>query len=140
MGFATVQQHTHPQVPWFECREQWNFFFGQIEGTVHVRMPRPLEILFADVFDHNAHHADPKIPVYHLHRAQQQLALAYPRSVTIIHTSPRALGRTLRMCKLYDYRAHRWTDFEGLPTGERILVPKTEFQRDEAGRMVVPAG
>jgi omega-6 fatty acid desaturase (delta-12 desaturase) len=140
MGFATVQQHTHPQVPWFECREQWNFFFGQIEGTVYVRMPRPLEILFADVFDHNAHHADPKIPVYNLHRAQQQLALAYPRSVTIIHTSPWALGRTLRVCKLYDYQAHRWTDFEGRPTGERILVPKTEFQRDEAGRMVAHAG
>jgi omega-6 fatty acid desaturase (delta-12 desaturase) len=140
MGFATIQQHTHPRVPWFESRDEWNFFFGQIEGTVYVRMPRLLELFFHDVFDHNAHHVDPKIPVYNLHRAQQELALAYPRSITIIHTSPWALGRTLRVCKLYDYRRHCWTDFEGRPTGDRILVPKTEFTRNAADGCIAAAG
>ena len=125
MAFVTVQHHTHPRVAWFDSREEWTVFSGQFESTVHVRMPRWLEVLYHDIFEHNAHHVDPKIPLYNLHASQRELELAYPNSVTIIHTSLPALSATLRACKLYDYRQHRWTDFEGRPTGDRILIPKT---------------
>lgn len=125
MAFATLQHHTHPRVAWFDSREEWNFFFGQVEGTVHMKLPRWLELFYHNIFEHTAHHVDTKIPLYRLHESQRELELAYPVNVTILRTSPSALAETLRKCKLYDYRRHCWTDFQGRPTAEPILVPKT---------------
>jgi len=124
MAFATLQHHTHPRVAWFDSKEEWNYFSGQVEGTVHVQLPRWIEALYHNIFEHTAHHVDPKIPLYNLRHSQRQLEVAYPASVTTIRTSPGALHRTLRACKLYDYQRHCWTDFDGQPTSERILIPK----------------
>jgi omega-6 fatty acid desaturase (delta-12 desaturase) len=124
MAFVTVQHHTHPRVAWFDSKEEWSFFAGQVEGTVHVKMPQWLERVFHNIFEHTAHHADPKIPLYNLPQPQRELELAYPESVTIQQTSLPQLTRTLRVCKLYDYRRHCWLDFDGNPTDRPILVPK----------------
>jgi acyl-lipid omega-6 desaturase (Delta-12 desaturase) len=124
MAFVTVQHHTHPRVAWFNSKEEWTFFFGQIEGTVHVKLPRWIELLYHNIFEHTAHHADPKIPLYNLRQPQRALELAYPGGVTVQQTSLAQLRRTLKACKLYDYRRHCWLDFDGNPTSKPILVPK----------------
>jgi acyl-lipid omega-6 desaturase (Delta-12 desaturase) len=125
MAFVTIQHHTHSRVAWFDSKEEWSFFSGQVEGTVHVRLPRWLEIFYHNILEHTAHHVDPGIPLYNLAQPQRALELAYPGSVIIQPTSLGQLSRTLRACKLYDYRRHCWLDFNGRPTGDPILVPKS---------------
>jgi omega-6 fatty acid desaturase (delta-12 desaturase) len=137
MAFVTVQHHTHPEAPWFNDVEEWSFFHGQVHGTIHVRLPRWLEILFHNILDHTAHHVDPKIPLYKLTSCQRQLENAFPRDVVIEHTSIPALRRVLRVCKLYDYERHCWLDFQGRPSAPP--VPMYRWQQASAESKPVSA-
>jgi omega-6 fatty acid desaturase (delta-12 desaturase) len=118
MSFAIFQHHNHPRVAWFDDREEWDFFAGQVESTVHVEMPWYLEFVTAHIMQHTAHHVDPKIPLYRLTGSQQCLEDAYPKDIVIERWTVMTLGETLARCKLYDYENHRWLTFKGKPTTE----------------------
>jgi omega-6 fatty acid desaturase (delta-12 desaturase) len=120
MGFVTFQHHTHPEIPWFDNKDDWSFFQSQVAGTTHVRFPRFIERILLNILEHSAHHVDPLIPLYHLHKGQRALETAFPKSIKIITWTPRVFYRTMRCCKLYDYRENRWLDFRGHPTTPRI--------------------
>lgn len=119
-------QHTHPDVHWFADEERWSFYRGQIEGTTDVLFDVKAIPLYSEVLRHNAHHSFPKIPVYKLPEAQEKLLDCYGDAVTQWRLGLKALLDIHRRCKLYDYDAQRWTDFEGRPTSA------TWFDRDKA--------
>ena len=122
MGLIIYCHHTHPLVPWFEREEEWNYLASQVLGTVHVRLPRPWTWLDNNIMEHNAHHALPVIPMYHLQAAQRRIRTAFP-DIHYLYLSPPAFCRLADACKLYDFAARRWTDFDGAPTGPVLLVP-----------------
>lgn len=118
MGFTIYVQHTHERVRWFVRREEWSFFGAQVAGTLHVRWPRPIEVLFHNIMKHTAHHVDPHIPLYSLPAAQEDLERRFPETIPVVRFTPWDFLRTTRRCKLYDFENHRWMDFDGRPTTE----------------------
>lgn len=113
MAFVTLQHHTHPRVRWFDDEKEWSYFQSQIGGTVHMKFPRIIEMAFANIFEHTAHHADKRTPLYNLPQSQRALEQQYPADVIVQHASLAHLRDVLARCRLYDYRAHRWMDFKG---------------------------
>ena len=121
MGLTIYTHHTHPMIPWFERAEDWNYLASQVLGTVHVRYPAPWSWIDNNIMEHNAHHALPIIPLYNLAAAQRRLRAAFP-DVQTLYLSPPAFCRIADACKLYDFAARRWTDFDGKPTGPVLLA------------------
>lgn len=118
MGFAIYQHHNHPRIPWYDRREEWDFFAGQVECTTHVQLPWFLEWAMAHVMQHTAHHVDPKIPLYRLPQSQHCLEQVYAGEIIVESWSIRRMMRNMARCKLYDYENHRWMNFAGRPTTE----------------------
>jgi omega-6 fatty acid desaturase (delta-12 desaturase) len=117
MGFATFQHHTHPRVIWYDDESEWSYFRSQVQGTVHVEFPRWVELLLHNIMEHTAHHVDTRVPLYHLAGAQRAVEAAYGEENVIVEPfSLAGMARTFRACQLYDYRAHRWLSFDGVPT------------------------
>lgn len=120
MAFSIYIQHTHPRVPWFDNEAEWTFYNGNIRGTTHVELPKFMTLL-RDVHEHPAHHALPSVPVYKLPEAESRLLQAFGADVVKYRMTPSAYREVYRACKLYDFRNHVWTDFDGMPTSARTL-------------------
>jgi acyl-lipid omega-6 desaturase (Delta-12 desaturase) len=123
MGIVIYVHHTHPLVPWFARAEEWNYLAAQVLGTVHVRLPKPWFWLDNNIMEHNAHHALPAIPLYNLEAAQRQMRVAFP-DIHEIDMSPPVFCRIVDACKLFDYEARQWTDFEGRATGPVLITSR----------------
>jgi omega-6 fatty acid desaturase (delta-12 desaturase) len=116
IGFVTFQQHTNPEVPWYDDAGQWSFYRGQIHGTPHVSFPLWFHKLLFNVMDHNAHHVDPLVPSYRLPESQRSLEHAHGDDIVESIWSLRTYLKSMRVCRLYDYDRHQWLDFNGTPT------------------------
>jgi omega-6 fatty acid desaturase (delta-12 desaturase) len=130
IGFVIYFNHTHPRVPWFDDRSEWSIAPSAIRGTVRLTFPRWTRTFASNIMDHVAHHVDPRVPLARLNEAQQRIEAVLPGQIVVQAWSVRELREILRRCKLYDYQAHRWTDFRGEPTTPR-LIPA---DRPDAGR------
>jgi omega-6 fatty acid desaturase (delta-12 desaturase) len=122
VGFVTLPHHTHAAVPWFDRREEWSFYLGQVRGTVHVPFPRWIGRLLHNIMEHTAHHVDPKIPLYHLPESQQALVQALGAEIQVQPWSVRWVLELYRTCKLYDFHQHCWLDFQGRVTA-KVPIP-----------------
>jgi acyl-lipid omega-6 desaturase (Delta-12 desaturase) len=60
-------QHRFDGVHWSR-REEWNALSASLQGSSHLRLPRPLRWLTGNIGFHHVHHFDPKIPNYRLER------------------------------------------------------------------------
>ena len=112
MGFVIYLHHTHPAIRWYDNESEWKFAASQIESAVHVVFPGPINTVFHWIMEHNAHHAKPSIPLYNLPRAQNCL-LERAENLTIFNWTPWSHFDVVKRCKLYDFREHRWLDFQG---------------------------
>lgn len=122
IGFTLYVQHTHPSIPWFDYEVDRNEAAPPEVITAHLYFPSWLSSLMHNVYDHAAHHIQPRIPCYRLEAAQARLnELAGARAVSSRFTAAWFVD-TVRRCKLYDYENHRWLDFKGRPTTERLFV------------------
>lgn len=121
MGSAVFLQHTNPGVPWFDKIEDLGLVRGQKEVTVYVKLPRWYGLISHDIMEHTAHHVHPKIPLYRLRAAQAKLAEILGSRLIVEKFTAMYLIRTMARCKLYDYKLHKWQDFNGLNTTECIL-------------------
>jgi omega-6 fatty acid desaturase (delta-12 desaturase) len=140
MGFMSFVQHTHPRMAWYDDEAEWSFYHVQLRSTAHVRFPWPIERLLNNIMDHPAHHLDPAIPLYNLPMSQKLLEEVTTTHSVVYLWTPWGFYRTCAACKLYDYRRHCWTDFNGNPTTPTNLpdFPRPLEQPDE--RPQVPAG
>jgi omega-6 fatty acid desaturase (delta-12 desaturase) len=74
--------------------------------------------------EHTAHHADPRVPLYNLEKAQKRLEETYGDNIVVVPFTVRGLFTTLRTCRLFDYENHRWLDWDGTPTTGSLLGHK----------------
>ena len=70
MGFVVFVHHTHPNIAWFTKRAEWQRYRAYLTATVHVRFPFGIDRLMHNIMEHNAHHLNPRIPMYTLRAAQ----------------------------------------------------------------------
>jgi omega-6 fatty acid desaturase (delta-12 desaturase) len=122
VGFASYLNHTHPQVPWFAGRDDWSFYTGQVNCTVHMAMPPWMVFFLTDVGLHGAHHIEPRIPIWGLEAAETRIVADAAADLVIERWTWQRHRAIVRVCKLYDYEAHRWLDFSGNPTGPVTFV------------------
>jgi omega-6 fatty acid desaturase (delta-12 desaturase) len=122
MGVATFVQHTHPRTVWYDNHYEWNFFHVQLCSSTHMVLPRVADFLLHNIMHHPAHHLDPTIPLYELPASQQSLEEYAPEHSVVVPFTLREYLRICRKCKLYDYRHHRWLDFDGNPTTESAIL------------------
>jgi omega-6 fatty acid desaturase (delta-12 desaturase) len=116
MGWAIFEHHTHPSVPWFDDERKWRAGRTQSMFTVHMVLPRPLDVLFHEIFHHTAHHLDVTIPLYRLRRAQSAVEAASGGGLIVEHWTPMRFIERLRHCRLYDFENQLWLDFDGTPS------------------------
>ncbi|WP_437316425.1 fatty acid desaturase [Sorangium sp. So ce385] len=119
IGFVVYFNHTHPSVIWYDRRDAWSLAEATVRGTVHLRFPAWTRPFASNIMAHLAHHIDPRIPLVRLKEAQERLEELLPGRVVVQAWSVKELRRILRVCRLYDYDARRWTDYDGRPTSER---------------------
>lgn len=123
MGFLIYQHHTHPRVAWFADYEEWSRC-EPLRASVHIGFPRWLGLLFHNIMEHTAHHAHMQIPLYELRSAQSTLQRQFPTELIEQRWSLRNYLDNTSKCKLYDYAAHSWTDFDGQPTASALIRTK----------------
>lgn len=133
IGFVIYFNHTHPTVPWFDNRSEWSVAPSAIRGTVRLTFPRWTRMFASNIMDHVAHHVDPRVPLARLNEAQQRIEEVLPGQIVVQAWSVRELCGILRRCKLYDYAAHCWTDFDGSPTSGRLVGDRLADARPEPG-------
>ncbi len=115
VGFVVYFNHTHPAVVWYADRRDWSFRDATLLGTVHLRFPRWTRFFASNIMAHVAHHLDPRIPLVRLKAAEERLEQLVPQ-VVVQAWNVRELLRIQRVCRLYDYEARRWLDYDGRPT------------------------
>ncbi len=125
IGFVVYFNHTHPRVVWFDDKDEWSFADATIRGTVHLHFPRWTRAFASNIMAHVAHHLDPRIPLARLREAQDHLESLVPGAIVVQAWSVAELCRILRVCKLYDYEAHGWTDYDGRPTTPGMLLRRS---------------
>ena len=121
IAFLILLHHTHPRIPWFDTPEEWSFYRGQIQGTSHVIFPGPINWFIHNIMDHTAHHADSRVPLYHLAEAQKCMRKAFAADIVEHRFTMRSFRYMLGVCQLYDYRNHRWLNWAGEPTSSSTI-------------------
>lgn len=112
-GLVTFLHHTHPTTVWFHRQEDWSASRASVHGTVHFEFPFPVNRMFLNIMEHNAHHVDTGIPLYNLVKQQQNLERDYPDGIFLEHYSMRTINRILTCCQLYDYENRQWVGYDG---------------------------
>ena len=110
VGFVIYLHHTHPEVVWYDDKTAWMRHQGMLHGTVRYHVHPWWNLLLHNIMEHAAHHLDARIPLYRLKEAQAALALLVP-DIPVVELSMRTYLRTVRACKLYDYKSNKWTTF-----------------------------
>ncbi len=110
VGLIVYLHHTHPDVPWYEEKRDWQQHMAQISSTIHMVMPPPLGAFLHHIMEHPAHHLNSHIPLYNLKAAQQHLRQIGARFTSTPFTLSHYL-RCIRTCQLYDYRHQSWRSF-----------------------------
>lgn len=136
IGFVTYLHHTHPSIPWFQDFDEWTFYTGQVLGTSQTDFAAGINHAIGNIMEHTAHHVDPRIPLYHLPRAQDRLAAEH--SPVRHNFSWRSFAYLQRTCQLYDFDHHCWLDFSGRPTTSRT-IDEVMLARARAGKRKPPA-
>lgn len=115
----TLQHHRHPALHWYDEPAAWQAARHREPDTVQLELPPWAASLLLRIFDHAAHHTDPRRPFAALPPAQRALQRLQPAPVVVVHEPQpwrlQALRRVLRECQLYDYRERRWLRFSEVP-------------------------
>lgn len=119
ISFVTVIQHTGPDVKWSLPTGRPSTPEQKLHGTVRIRFPEVIDVLFHRLMQHSAHHLNPIIPLYSLKAAQRTLEEGHGGDVISIRWTPTYHLRLTRACKLYDPQADGWCDFEFRPTATK---------------------
>ncbi len=116
ISFVTVIQHTGPDVKWSVPTGRPSTADQKLHGTVRIRFPEAIDVLFHRLMQHTAHHLNPIIPMYSLKAAQRNLEAGHADEVISIRWTPAYHVRLVKSCKLYDPARDCWCDFDFQPT------------------------
>ena len=125
MGFVVFVHHTHPKIAWFSKRHEWQRHRAYLSATVRVRFPFGIDRLMHNIMEHNAHHLNPRIPMYSLRRAQALLEERFSESFQAYRMTWQSYRDCVQRCKLYDFANHAWLDFRGQVTSRVPLEDST---------------
>jgi len=121
MGFVVFLHHTSPKIAWFQDRQEWQRQRAYLTSTACVRLPFGIDRLMHNIMEHNAHHLNPRIPMFTLRAAQRVLREGFP-DLCDYRLDWRTYVDSVRRCKLYDYTQHAWLDFGGRVTARVPLA------------------
>ena len=116
IGFVVYVHHTHIGVAWYEDKASWSASKPFVSTTVHLTFRSAMGTVLHHIMEHTAHHVDMSVPLYRLKRAQALLESRLAGSIVVQPFSWPWYADTARRCKLYDFKARCWTDFEGRPS------------------------
>jgi acyl-lipid omega-6 desaturase (Delta-12 desaturase) len=123
----TLQHHRHPALHWYDDETTWRAARHTEPRTVQLELPPWLASALLRIFDHAAHHADPRWPLAALPLAQRALQAHAPAQVIVVpEPQPWRLAhlrRVLRECQLYDYTERRWLRFSEVPLRAAVATP-----------------
>ncbi len=91
MGWVIYVQHTHPDVAWFDKRDEWQKRLGFITTTINVVVPKSMGRILHDILEHGAHHVNTGVPLYRLRAAQTALKNAVPQLARVLRAELEAL-------------------------------------------------
>ena len=118
-------QHTHPQVRWYS-----DVASSPPEAlSVHVGLPHWINHMSHYGLEHPVHHISAAIPHYRLKEAQAALAGIATPPVIAMRFTPANLRDVVTRCRLYDYDAHAWMDFNGEVTALPLERGKLQAKR-----------
>ena len=109
-------QHTHPDVRWYRDAAS----SPPDALSVHVGIPEWINHMSHYGLEHPVHHVSAAIPHYRLKEAQAALAGISTPPVIFLRFTPANLRDVVTRCRLYDYDAHAWTDFDGTVTARPL--------------------
>lgn len=112
ISFFVYLHHTHPDIPFFNDRDQWTQSLGQIYCSTVIRCSRLSEALTHNILVHVPHHVSPAIPFYHLKDAYGDLKQAYGPYIHEYRFRWSTISDIFRRCKLYDFEQQRWYTFD----------------------------
>ena len=110
IGFVVYLHHTHPDIVWYDDKSSWLKAQGIVHGTVRYNVQPLWNWLLHNIMEHGAHHLDARIPLYRLKAAQAALARLVP-DIPVIELSFRTYWRTVKQCKLFDFKRRVWVAF-----------------------------
>ena len=122
MGFVVYLHHTSPTIAWFQKRQEWQRRKAYLTATAHVRFPFGLDRLLHNIMEHNAHHVNPRIPMFGLRAAQGVLKERFADEVHSYKLTWRIYMDNVRRCKLYDFSEHAWLDWRGRVTARVAMA------------------
>ena len=113
MTFLSVFQHTSPDSKWKLPDGKPSSPADTMKGTVHVRLPEWIDLMFMRNMQHQAHHLNVHIDLHALQNAQAKVGDAYRGHLARAWT-PKYHLEVVRRCKLYDPEQERWLTFKDL--------------------------
>ena len=136
IGWAVYVHHIHPSIAWRRRRE-WSKLSNQLEGATTYKVPRWINVIWHNIFEHTAHHLDPRIPFYHLPAASAALERRYGDLFEPKPYRLRDYVEATRRCKLFDFERGEWLDYRG--RGEFTREKEDRALRRGAARRVSSA-
>lgn len=128
-GYSIYLHHTHPKIVWYKDEKEWKRV-SKANTAVHAVFPPLVQRVFHFIQEHSVHHLRPSVPIYHLAEAQACLEEKEDVDVVVYQWSLARHGNIARRCKLYDFDAKRWMDFDGNytsppPGKKRVATPES---------------
>lgn len=109
IGFVIYIHHTHPAVKWYDDKSEWARAKAFLTCTVHIEMPKGVNWILHNIFDHTAHHVDTSVSLFELGLAQATLRSVLPERIVIQKFTWRWYFETATHCQLFDYATHAWS-------------------------------
>ena len=111
ISLVVYLHHTHPSIPFFDERAEWNHTIGALYCTTVIYSNWLLDNLTHHIMVHTPHHVDIRIPFYRLKTALVSIKENYGQYLHEYHMDMPTLKHIFKSCKLYDYHKHVWYDF-----------------------------
>lgn len=111
ISLVVYLHHTHPSIPFFDERAEWNHTIGALYCTTVIYSNWLIDSLLHHIMIHTPHHVDIRIPFYRLKTALVSIKEHYGQYLHEYNMDVSTLKHIFKSCKLYDYHKHVWYDF-----------------------------
>ncbi len=111
ISLVVYLHHTHPDIPFFDEKNEWNQAIGVIYCTTVVKAHWLIDMVTHHILTHTPHHIDIRIPFYRLKTAFNGIKKDHAQYLHEYKLTWKTLRSVFKQCKLYDYHNHKWYSF-----------------------------